>query len=144
MVDLLGMLAPLPTHRRNLIAMHQHSHDRDDRRRRKMPAETERCATAEGAEDGWMSPLLFDGCVRLFRKELVGVEDRGAGTPDRGVIVDHVAGHVNDAVLFEEVAVLEEGVLQHDAYGGVVAPGAKYFLEGGVEERADGSEFPNV
>jgi hypothetical protein len=80
MVNLLGMLAPLPTHRRNLIAIHQHSHDRDDHRRRKMPAGTERCATAEGAEDGWMSPPLFDGRVRLFRKESVGVEDRGAST----------------------------------------------------------------
>jgi hypothetical protein len=58
--------------------------------------------------------------------------------------VDHVAGQVDDAELFEEVAVLEEGVSQHDADGSGVAPDAKDFLEGGVEERGSGSEFPKV
>lgn len=58
--------------------------------------------------------------------------------------MDHVAGQVDDTVVFQEVAVLEEGVLQHYVHRGVVAPGAKDFLEGGVEERAGGSEFPDV
>lgn len=79
-----------------------------------------------------------------FRKESVGVEGRSNGAPDRGVVVDHVAGHVDDAVFIEEVAVLEEGVLQGDAHGGVVAPSAKDSLEGGVEERGGGSEFSDV
>lgn len=78
------------------------------------------------------------------RKEAVGVEGRGVGAPDGRVVVHHVAGHVDDGVLFEEVAVVQEGVLQDDAHGGVVAAGAKDFLEGGVQEGAGGEEFADV
>lgn len=79
-----------------------------------------------------------------FRNESVGVEGRGVGSPDGRVVVDHVAGHADDAIFFEEELILEEGVLQHDAHGGVVAPGAKDFLKSGVEGRAGGPEFPDV
>lgn len=112
-----------------------------------MPARAERRAAAEGAEGGGVAALDFGGRVvgvRGGRKEAIGVEGRCIGAPDGGVVVHHVAGHVDDGVLLEEVAVLEEGVLQDDAHGGVVAAGAKDFLEGGVQEGAGGEEFSDV
>ena len=77
---------------------------------------------------------------KRFREESVGFEFCGSGTPDRSVVVDDVAGRVDDSVLFQSVAALERGVFQHDANRSIVASDPKDFLESGVDQRTSGPQ----
>ena len=106
-----------------------------------MPPRAKRVAAAEGAEAADLLGLAFFA-IRLH--EAAGVEVLDVGAPDGAVGVEDARGHLDDGVLFEQVFVVEQGVLQHEAGGDAEGVQAQHFLVDGDEQRADFFHFAGV
>lgn len=100
-----------------------------------MPTGTQRATTSPGAERGGRGAFgFFAGGVLL--EEAAGVEGFGGGAPDGGVGMDDGGRHLQDGACFEEICVVEDGVVEDEARGGAEGMQAEDLVEGGVEERA--------